>query len=438
MNQQGHFTGHNLATLLQQLCDDEHTGILHFACTDKECHLFLHEGKVIYATSSNNDYKLGALMRRAGVITDEQLTACLSQARQSKQFLGQVINEQGYLSGDQVRHFSHEQVELIVLDLLLWPRGKFQYHSGTITSGKIIPCQLEPQMLITRAARRVDEMSFIRQTITSEDAIFQRTTLNHDAMVRMELTEAEKTVLRLVDGQHNVKQLAEQSTIHIFDLYKILFVLILAGLLEEKMAAAKPPAARTSKAVPPTGQAATAAAPKKRPAFSFQDDIDPQLAGLLHGIRSLLAEAVGPVATIIMEDNFSQWCNSGETNLAKAGDFIALLAAEIDDIHHAADFERRSLQLAENHSQQSATTFFSSKAKQKNLDTLLQDFKDALLYTVGPFGEIIFNDSIKHLESQGTLSKEQLSQLKQLVMAEIDDAELAASFSNRLHLSLNG
>jgi len=233
MNLQGDFEGLTLASILQLLCNDQKTGILTVTNGEDSSRVFFDQGTIVYATSHLKHSRLGFLMQNSGVISGQQLSKCLAYARDNKLHLGKVLVQKGYISEETLKKYNTKQVELILYDLLLWEKGKFEYKDDRLNLTNMIVTQLNPIKLILEASRRIDELSVLKKVIPSDKLVFKMSGKVH-SKEEIKLNANEWRVLSLIDGTRSVRQVITESAYDEFAVYKIIFSVISSGLIEQK------------------------------------------------------------------------------------------------------------------------------------------------------------------------------------------------------------
>jgi len=233
MKLKGDFEGHFLASIIQLLCDEKKTGMLRVTSGPKVSKVYLNNGKIIYAMGSLKKGRLGQILKRDGIITEEQIQECLVVGREKKQFLGKVLVDKGYISLETLKKYNKEQVEDILYNLLFWKEGKFEYRDVEFNLEGMIVTQLNPMKLILEAARRIDEMSVLKDRIASDRSIFRLTDKGRSEQ-KMKIDADEERVLSYVDGKRPVRQIIEDSGYDEFIVYKVLYSMVSSGMLEEE------------------------------------------------------------------------------------------------------------------------------------------------------------------------------------------------------------
>ena len=222
----------NIANLLQFLSVEQKTGVLQISGSGKTAKIFIQSGLIVYATSSQQEFRLGHFLRSREVISEEELQECLQLAEERNQQLGRVLVEQGYISRSSLKDFLSLQAEEILYDLFLWEAGDFEYTDIPIdVTGKLfIP--LNPMGIIMEASRRIDEWSIIKRKIPSEELIF-KISEKIGYTKKNKLTKNERRILSLMDGSRTVKQVINDSDYVEFATYKIIYSLKMSGFIEK-------------------------------------------------------------------------------------------------------------------------------------------------------------------------------------------------------------
>lgn len=233
MNLQGEFEGSFLTSILQLLCDDQNTGILHVSCGRKECQVIFKEGTIVYAQSSQKRARLGALLRRDGVISAVQLKDAVHALEHNRDAIGKILLDKGYITLDVLKQYNQKQVEEILYSMLFWKKGKFEYNDSSLKfDGKVIT-RLNPMKLILEASRRIDEMSLLTAMITSDEIVYKPAGKAVKSPEDFSFSNTERHILSLVAETRTVRDIINESNYDEFTVYKTLFSLISSGLVEK-------------------------------------------------------------------------------------------------------------------------------------------------------------------------------------------------------------
>ncbi|HEY0243085.1 MAG TPA: DUF4388 domain-containing protein, partial [Gemmatimonadaceae bacterium] len=97
-----------------------------------EGRVYFDKGAVVHATMRDNPHTLGALLRKAGKISDRELeTASTAQRNGDPRLLGEILVAQGAVTRRDVEKYMRLQIENVVFDLFSWNEGSFSFADGT-------------------------------------------------------------------------------------------------------------------------------------------------------------------------------------------------------------------------------------------------------------------------------------------------------------------
>src|SRR3990172_2479362 len=96
--------------------------------------VWIKDGSVVHASSSDRNDSLGVFLRRAGRISQDDFAATMRQREGSEQRLGELLIERGLLSPAAVYGAIREQVEAVVWSLFSWEDGEVTFSLGEANS----------------------------------------------------------------------------------------------------------------------------------------------------------------------------------------------------------------------------------------------------------------------------------------------------------------
>ena len=232
MNLQGDIDGSFLTSILQLLCEERNTGVLQVTSGQKKCKIFFQKGTIVYAQSSQKSVRLGALLKKDGVISGDQLQECLALTQIRKNFLGKMLVEKNYISKETLQQYNKKQAEEIIYSILFWEKGQFEYKDALLKFEGIVITNLNPMKLILEASRRIDEMSVLTELITSDQLVYKLAQDKNKKQETLECSANERQILAYINERRTVRDIITTSHIDEFMAYKTLFSLLSSGLIE--------------------------------------------------------------------------------------------------------------------------------------------------------------------------------------------------------------
>ena len=219
----------SLADVVQLLALGMKSGCLSVADRSRLGQVYFERGRITFARIVNRRDRLGDLLARDGVLSNDQLEEVLgTQAKQPERRLGELLVGSGLITQELLDSYIRTQVEEAVFHLFTWLSGSFFFEAGERPEPGEATLSINPESLLLEAARRVDEWSLIEKKIPSLDLIF---TLDRDRLdgVSVQLTHEQELLVALLDGVRTVGDLVDATRLGEFDVGKALFGLVQAG-----------------------------------------------------------------------------------------------------------------------------------------------------------------------------------------------------------------
>lgn len=219
----------SLPDVLQLLAMGKKTGCLSVADRSNFGYIFFEQGHITYASIVNRRDRLGDILVKSGLITQEQLQAAIDvQGHRRDKRLGELLVEMGVISRPSLEQYMRVQIEEAVYYLFTWSSGTFSFESDVRPEAQDFLVRISPESLLLEGARRVDEWSLIEKKIPSFDLIFvvEKNRLDSSGV---QLTPEQERIVPLLDGVRDVSRVIEDSGLLEFEVGKALYGLITAG-----------------------------------------------------------------------------------------------------------------------------------------------------------------------------------------------------------------
>lgn len=224
----------SMADICQLLAMGRKTGCLSVTDRSNFGYVYFENGRVIYASLLNRPDRLGEVLVRNGVISEQQLADAMAvqSQRRGGTPVGEVLLEQGVITAADLHRFIRVQVEEAVYHLFSWSRGTFHFDvDQRPEEDGFYLVDIPTESLLLEGARRVDEWSLIEKKVPSFDLVFE-VVKDPEQDPDVELEERQARVVSLIDGERTVEDLVRASGMVEFDVGKALYALIQAGFVE--------------------------------------------------------------------------------------------------------------------------------------------------------------------------------------------------------------
>lgn len=205
------------------------------ALRDNEGTVFFRGGRVVSATIRSNPHPLGAVLLRAGRITEQELAHArdAQQVSEERRRLGEILVDEGIISRRDLERFIRRQVETVIFELLSWQEGFFSFveSEGETESAEGLT-SIPTESLLMEGARRLDEWTQIQQRVPHLGVVpvLAEVGSAQPAPV-LDLLPNEWEVLAIIDGARDVRTLASTLGRSEFEVAKIVFGLLTTGVI---------------------------------------------------------------------------------------------------------------------------------------------------------------------------------------------------------------
>lgn len=217
--------------LLRGLLSEKKTGVLRLTSGNVAKTVYVHEGRLIFATSTDPDDRLGERLLRKGLITYRILEDSVQAIKAGKR-QGTILVEHGAIRSKQLVEGVMEQVQEIIFSLFLWEQGNYEFVEGDLPSREVIVLRMSTTDLIREGIRRVQGWRRIREGL---GGLEQRYALAPDApqiVSGMSLEKEELNLVALLDGVLTLEEICAQSKGNDFVTCRAVWGLWAAGVLD--------------------------------------------------------------------------------------------------------------------------------------------------------------------------------------------------------------
>ena len=201
---------------------------------DNEGRVYFDKGAVVHATMRDNPHTLGALLRKAGKISDHEIGAAWQAQREGDtRLLGEILVAQGAVTRRDVDRYMRMQIESVVFDLFSWNEGTFSFADGTDDDVQMdAAVRVSIESLLMEGARRIDEWSRMKDRIPGADVVPRLAEQREQPDSYIDLRPAEWEVLGLIDGDHSLRDIASELAVSEFEVAKTVYGMLSTELIE--------------------------------------------------------------------------------------------------------------------------------------------------------------------------------------------------------------
>jgi hypothetical protein len=200
---------------------------------DNEGRVYFDKGAVIHATMRDNPHTLGALLKKAGKISDREIQAAMdAQNDGDGRLLGEILVSQGAVTRRDVDKYMRMQIESVVFDLFSWNEGTFSFADASDDRVEMdAEVRVSIESLLMEGARRIDEWSRMKDRIPGPQMVPRLAELR-DSDSFIDLRPAEWEVLALIDGSHSLRDIAAELAVSEFEVARTVYGMLSMELIE--------------------------------------------------------------------------------------------------------------------------------------------------------------------------------------------------------------
>ena len=209
------------------------------ALRDNEGIVSFESGRVVSASIRTNPHPLGALLVKAGKISEGDLErARTAQAQRGDgKRLGELLVEAGCLTWRELERQVRRQIETVVFELMSWQEGFFSFVEGPSSDATTeAVARISTESLLMEGARRIDEWARISHKIPNLAVVPVLAPIDEDHPSLLDLLPNEWEMLAMIDGQTDLRGIAMRLGRSEFDVAKIAYGLLSTGIIQVRVA----------------------------------------------------------------------------------------------------------------------------------------------------------------------------------------------------------
>ena len=215
----------SLPSLLFSVCNTKETGQLLLRQDRLEKSIYLKDGSIIFATSSNRDDRLGHMLLRHGIIGVERLYRAADESARTAKRLGTVLVEYGWLEPKSLVRGVVQQVQEILFETFEWSHGEYQLSLGDLPTKEVITLNMNTPELMLTGIRRIRSWYRIAEALGSLQTCYRKCDGMEETIATMHLGEDGTKLLQTLETPRSLKEIFEMFPGTDFELGQLLWAL---------------------------------------------------------------------------------------------------------------------------------------------------------------------------------------------------------------------
>jgi hypothetical protein len=193
--------------------------------------VYLSQGRLIFATSTDSEDRLGEMLLRKGLITYRALEESVRAIRAGKR-QGTLLVENGAIRSKDLIEGVMEQVQEIIYSLFTWEDGTYEFVEGDLPSREVIVLRMSTADLVMEGIRRVGRWGRIRAGVGPLEQHYALAPEAENLMGSMALRADEVNLIALLDGAMTVEEICAAAREPDFQVCRMVWGLWACGLLD--------------------------------------------------------------------------------------------------------------------------------------------------------------------------------------------------------------
>jgi hypothetical protein len=203
---EGTLDAFSLPDIFSLLSMTKKTGGLHLQRSGSHGVVWFADGMLTGGASDLSRQSLGRRIAGSGRVTDEALTAAITQVRLDPEAgVASVLRDGDAIDEGDLHSLVTEQIMDAVFDLMRWSDGAFAFVVGEPNRDGV-GVNVSVEDVVSEARRRLDQWATISTAIADQDTIL---TITCDPPTEPQLSIDEWSILALVDGQRSVGEIVD-------------------------------------------------------------------------------------------------------------------------------------------------------------------------------------------------------------------------------------
>lgn len=226
--QEGSLVQRDFADLVQDLAERRWTGVLTLTNGGVGRSITVQDGRLVFASSSSPDDRLGELLLKRGRISLRQFVDAGKAVAPGKR-LGTILVEQGVLEPRDLVRGVVDQTQEIIYGAFQWTEGRYRFQEGT--TAETITLNISTPDLIVEGIRRIEAWSRIDRAVGGIGARYDRPGGYETVAAKMDLAEEKLKLLTRISEERIVEDLCAESSLPDIDVCRTLWAFRVIGLV---------------------------------------------------------------------------------------------------------------------------------------------------------------------------------------------------------------
>jgi len=212
--------------------------------------LFFREGKLVYTTTTGQDEHLASVLARAGKLSEENAKIIRARSNvQTDKELAMLLINAGHVNQQDIISSVQSDFLETVYRLFTWSEGPFHFEPNQLPAEDVITVPIDLENIILEGSRRVEEWERLQDELPDLEMALKFTDHPQVQLRDINLSVDEWRVISFINPRNSIKRIAQRIGMDDFQIRKIVYGFLQAGLVEMVEPEGMPPRRPTSPAM---------------------------------------------------------------------------------------------------------------------------------------------------------------------------------------------
>lgn len=223
----------NFHQILIDMNRNRRTGTLTIDTADVTKKVYIDKGNAVFASSTDEDDRLGEMLIKLGKITIEQYDRSVELLKETGKRQGTILVELGYLTPKDLVLGVKAQVREIMYSLFQVEYAEYEFHEGPLPTREVITLQMSMGNLLYEGMKRINNVVRIKRDMPEMNTVLKLNDDPESIFQDIVLTPRDNAMLAMIDGTKTIKELIDSTPTATFEAMKTLYILYFAGFIVE-------------------------------------------------------------------------------------------------------------------------------------------------------------------------------------------------------------
>jgi hypothetical protein len=172
--------------------------------------VFIKEGNVVHASSSDREDSLGRYLEVSGLVSPVVFAPTRRAPPPTNKRYGVLLMEHRLLSPGEIYRAIRKQIEGIVWSLFYWQEGSVSFSIGEFREPDSVRIQLPMRQVILHGIKRAPNAKALVARLGRKETVFEPC-YQVEELIEVAMDADEYSLLQLVDGRRNLFEVCTQG-----------------------------------------------------------------------------------------------------------------------------------------------------------------------------------------------------------------------------------